>query len=621
MDATHSFAPLLIVLLIAFAVPIFLSRIKHLSIPIVVGEIVAGMIVGRSGLSFVPPDDLLVGIFANFGIVFLMFLSGMEIDFNSLRSSAPTPGHSGRSVLWLALSHFALTLCLASVAAYFLVRFGLATNRWIVALILSTTSLGVVVPVLKETNLIGQRLGQCILVSAVLADFATMLLITLAVAIVSRGLTAEILLIAVLFVAFFLIYRFGAIFNKAAALRRTIEELSHATAQIKVRAAFAIMLAFVALSQELGSEIILGAFLAGAIIGLLRTADDAELGHQLEAIGFGFFIPIFFIQVGIGFNLPALLASAGALLLVPFLFVGAVLVKMIPALLFLANFSLKESLAAGSLLSARLSLIIAAAAIGTRLGVIGESVNSAIILVAIATVTSAPLVFIRLLPGGQRTRRQNIVVVGAEDLGMQVARRLKAHLEPVCIIDTDPERIAQAARRGFNAQSGSAEHDSAALRTLCQSARALVCTYDDAESAYRVCDLAKNSYGVPHVVAQLSDPSHRDRFDTIGVSTINAALDRHSLLALLARTPAIYTLFARTDDDKEVCEVILTNPHDIDKPLRELDLPGGLLALAIRRDGELLVPHGNTKLCSNDRLTLVGSIGDIEIAKQRFSEP
>ena len=67
--------------------------------------------------------------------------------------------------------------------------------------------------------------------------------------------------------------------------------------------------------------------------------------------------------------------------------------------------------------------------------------------------------------------------------------------------------------------------------------------------------------------------------------------------------------------------MVVTNPHDIDKPLRQLDLPAGLLAVAIRRDGELLVPHGNTKLCSNDRLTLVGSIEDIEIAKQRFSEP
>jgi Kef-type K+ transport system membrane component KefB len=623
MDATHSFLPLLIVLLIAFLVPILLSRLKRISIPIVVGEIVAGIVVGRSGLSVVPSDDLLVGIFANFGIVFLMFLSGMEIDFNSLRSYTPSAQRSARrgvSVLSLALLHFVLTLSLAALAAYFLVRFGLAKNLWIVALILSTTSLGVVVPVLKESNLIGQRLGQCILVSAVIADFATMLLITVAVAIVARGLTAEILLIALLFVAFFLIYRFGTIFNKVAALRRTIEELSHATAQIKVRAAFAIMLAFVALAQELGSEIILGAFLAGAMVGLLRTADDVDLGHQLEAIGFGFFIPIFFIKVGLGFNLPALLASSGALLLVPFLFIGAVLVKMIPALTFIVNFSLRESLAAGSLLSARLSLIIAAAAIGTRLGVIGESVNSAIILVAIGTVTTAPLVFVRLIPGGQRARRRRIIVVGAEDLGIHVARRLKAHLEAVIVVDADTERIARATARGFDALFFSLEQDDSPMKTLCQSARALVCTYDDPQLAYRVCDLAKNIYGVPHVVAQLNEASDRGRFDAIGVTTMNAALDRPSLLALLARTPAIYSLFSRTDDDKEVCEVTLTNAQDIDKPLRLLDLPGGLLALAIRREGELLVPHGNTRLCRNDRLTLVGSLEDIEAAKARFAE-
>jgi Trk K+ transport system NAD-binding subunit len=101
---------------------------------------------------------------------------------------------------------------------------------------------------------------------------------------------------------------------------------------------------------------------------------------------------------------------------------------------------------------------------------------------------------------------------------------------------------------------------------------------------------------------------------------MNAALDRPSLLALLARTPAVYALFSRSDDNKEVCEVVVANEQDVDKPLRELKLPGGLLALAIRRDGELLVPHGNTKLCRNDRLTLVGSLEDIEIAKQRFSE-
>jgi Kef-type K+ transport system membrane component KefB/Trk K+ transport system NAD-binding subunit len=611
-------------LLIAFAVPILLSRLRRVSIPTVVGEILAGMAVGRSGMAVVSPDDPLLIILADFGIVFLMFLSGIEIDFQSLRSYAPSAAERRRGsrlgVFPLACLHFALTLALASFAAYVLVRFELATSIWIVALILSTTSLAVVLPVLKETDLITRPLGQYILVTAVIADFLTMFLITVAVAIVSHGLTAEILLIALLFVAFFLAYRFGTIFNKVPALRRTIEELSHATAQIKVRAAFAVMLAFVALSQTLGSEIILGAFLAGAIVGLLRTADDAELVRQLEAIGFGFFIPIFFVKAGVEFNLPVLLASPGALLLVPFLVVGAILVKTIPALTSIVNFSVREALAAGTLLSARLSLIIAAAAIGRRLAVISESVHAAIILVAVVTVTVAPLIFVRLVPGRQRSKLRRLVVVGAEELGMHVATRLKAHLEALWIVDLDAERIARATRNGFDGLCCSVEHEDSRMKTVCETARALVCTYDDPELAYRVCELAKNVYQVPHVVTQLTDPSMRDRFDALGVTTMNAALDRPSLLALLVRTPAIYSLFSRSDDNKEVCEVVVANGQDVNKTLRELKLPGGLLALAIRRDGELLVPHGNTRLCRNDRLTLVGSLEDIELAKQRFTE-
>ncbi|HUK40161.1 MAG TPA: cation:proton antiporter [Candidatus Acidoferrales bacterium] len=623
MDTAHSFLPLLIVLLIAVFVPILLSRLGRISIPIVVGEILAGMVVGRSGIAVVPPDDPLLIMLANFGIVFLMFLSGMEIDFQSLRFYAPAGVERLRTrigVFPLACLHFALTLSLASCTAYILVHFELATNVWIMALILSTTSLGVVLPVLKETDFVTRPLGQYILVTAVIADFATMFLITVAVAIVSQGLTAKILLIALLFVAFFFAYRFGTIFNKVPALRRTIEELSHATAQIKVRAAFAVMLAFVALSQTLGSEIILGAFLAGAIVGLLRTADDADLSRQLEAIGFGFFIPIFFIKAGVEFNLPVLLASRGALLLVPFLVIGAILVKVVPAFTSMVNFSLREALAAGTLLSARLSLIIAAAAIGRRLGVIGESVHAAIILVAVVTVTAAPLIFVRLVPVKRRSRLRRIVVVGAEELGLHVAKRLKAHLEALCIIDPDAERIARATRNGFDALCCPVEHEDSRMKSACATARALVCTYDDPDLAYRVCELARNVYEVPHVVAQLTDPSRCARFDALGVTTMNAALDRPSLLALLARTPAVYSLFSRTDDNKEVCEVVVTDGRDVDKPLRELSLPGGLLALAIRRDGELLVPHGNTRLCRNDRLTLVGSVEDIEQAKQRFSE-
>jgi monovalent cation:H+ antiporter-2, CPA2 family len=265
-------------------------------------------------------------------------------------------------------------------------------------LILSTTALGVVVPILKETGLNQTLFGQTILLATVIADFVTMFLISVLVAVISRGLTAEILLVFLLFVAFFFAARFGSFLSRIESLQRVIEELSHATAQIKVRAAFSTLLIFVVLAEKLGIEIIVGAFLAGAIVALLRTPEDRELSSQLEAIGFGFFIPIFFIMVGVDFNLPALLSSTGALLSVPLLLIAAITVKVIPGLVFRLNHTWREALAAGILMCPRLSLIIAAAAIGEKLGVIDESVNAGIVLVAIVTVTASPLAFLRVFP-------------------------------------------------------------------------------------------------------------------------------------------------------------------------------------------------------------------------------
>lgn len=265
-------------------------------------------------------------------------------------------------------------------------------------LILSTTALGVVVPILKEAGLNQSLYGQTILLATVIADFVTMFLISVLVAVISRGLTAEILLVFLLFVAFFFAARFGSFLSRIESLQRIIQELSHATAQIKVRAAFSTLLIFVVLAEKLGIEIIVGAFLAGAIVALLRTPEDKALASQLEAIGFGFFIPIFFIMVGVDFNLPALLSSSGALLSVPLLLTAAIAVKIIPALVFRLNHTWREAFAAGILMCPRLSLIIAAAAIGEKLGIIDESVNAAIVLVAVVTVTASPLAFLRVHP-------------------------------------------------------------------------------------------------------------------------------------------------------------------------------------------------------------------------------
>lgn len=417
MDEARSFAPLLVVVMLACLVPLLLSSVRgRLAIPIVVGEIVAGMIVGRSGFGWVLSDNGALNLLKELGFVLLMFLSGMEIDFRSLRGtdSREAREHSRWSPLSLAVINFGATLLMAGAFAWGLKRIGATTDPWMMGLILSTTALGVVVPILKEAGLSQTLFGQTILLATVIADFITMFLISVLVAVISRGLTAEILFVFLLFVAFFFAARFGSFLSRIESLQRVIAELSHATAQIKVRAAFSTLLIFVVLAEKLGIEIIVGAFLAGAIVALLRTAEDKGLSSQLEAIGFGFFIPIFFIMVGVDFNLPALLSSTGALLATPLLLTAAIAVKMIPAFVFRLNHTWREALAAGILMCPRLSLIIAAAAIGKKLGVIDESINAGIVLLAIVTVTASPLAFLRVLP----VSRAKVVPSVVSDTGL-----------------------------------------------------------------------------------------------------------------------------------------------------------------------------------------------------------
>jgi Kef-type K+ transport system membrane component KefB len=402
MDEARSFAPLLIVVALAFVVPLLLSTLRgRLAIPIVVGEIVAGIIVGRSGFAWVLPDNSALILLKELGFVFLMFLSGMEIDARAIRATDARPG-SGWSPFSVALLNFAATLAVAGAFAWGLTSIGVASNPWLMSLILSTTALGVVVPILKETGLSQSLFGQTILLATVVADFVTMFMISVLVAFVSRGLTGEILLVFLLFVAFILAARLGPVLGRIKPLQAAMEELSHATAQIKVRAAFSTLLIFVVLAEKLGIEIIVGAFLAGVIVSLLRTSENRELTGHLEAIGFGFLIPIFFVMVGVDFNLPALLSSSEALASVPLLLGAAIAVKIAAAVVLRVNHSWREVLAAGILMCPRLSLIIAAAAIAKKLGVIDEAVNAAVILVAVATVTAAPLAFVKILPAARR---------------------------------------------------------------------------------------------------------------------------------------------------------------------------------------------------------------------------
>jgi CPA2 family monovalent cation:H+ antiporter-2 len=610
MEEPRVFGPLLIVIALAFLVPLLLTRVKGLRLPVVVGEILVGILVGRSFLNWVPYSDPVLDLLAEFGFVFLMFLAGMEIDFSTLGMSprGKDKQKSQYSPLFIGMLNFGVTLVLAGLISYGLWYAGMVRNVWFVALILSTTSLGVVVPVLKEQGLIGSVYGQTLLVTALIADFATMLLITIDVAVISSGLTLEILLVGLLFVAMFLIYHFGRIvFSRIPSLPRLLDELSSATTQIKVRAAMTIMLAFVVLSEILGTEVILGAFLAGVIISLLRRPDDAGIVHQLESIGYGFFIPIFFIMIGVSFNINALLASSQALLLVPLILAAAVVVKFVPALFYRLRYGWPESLAAGAILSARLSLIIAAAEIGFELSVITEAMDTAIILVAMITVTLAPIIFVRLIPPPSEGKTRPIIVVGAGDLGLQVATELRSHHEQVLVIDSVLDRVDRARQQGFTAELSDLETMNGFSNGLLEGARALVCTHADTQTSLKICRNARTQVGLERVITLVTEPTAVAQFETEGIFPVVVGRDRVRLLTLLARSPSVYELLTRTDDDKEVWEVTVKNPEISGKALRELQLPGDVLILTVRRAGEVLVPHGNTKLAYGDQVTLVGS--------------
>ena len=158
---TPSFAPLLIVTALAAFIPLVTDRLKVLPIPVIVGEILVGILLGESGLSIIQESSYLTFL-AEFGFVYLMFLSGLEIDFSSLRSNELAERRGGvlGNPITLGFAVFAGTIALAFLISLLLGAAGMVRNPLIMALILSTTSVGVVVPVLRDAGLTAGSFGQ-----------------------------------------------------------------------------------------------------------------------------------------------------------------------------------------------------------------------------------------------------------------------------------------------------------------------------------------------------------------------------------------------------------------------------------------------------------------------------
>lgn len=622
MHETAPFLSLLLITTLAAVVPLLSSRLRRFRIPIVVGEILIGILIGKSGLNLVTPDPV-IKFLSEFGFVFLMFISGLEVDLSIIMGS--TGGEKGepfhRKPLFLALASFTATLTLAFSISLWLTRLGIVRNPFIVSLILSTTSLGIVVPVLKERRLTGTRYGQLLLLAALLADFITLLLLSITLGIIRRGVTLDLMLFLVLLAAFAVAVRMGLLVSGLPGAGKILEELSSATAQIQVRGALAFMVGWATLAYALGVEIILGAFLAGVILSVISEPGESTLREKLDALGFGFFIPIFFINVGAGFDLQALLSSGKALLLVPLLITAAYGVKLVPGFLFRLAFSWRESLAAGLLLSSRLSLIIAASALALELGAITEAVNAAVILVAIVTCTFSPSLFNRALPPREEVRREGVIVVGVNQLTGLLIERLIRDGEKVIALGCSPRDAESPYCRGVETIVGDPTAESTLEKAGADRAAALVSALPDPELSEKVCRLAIERFGIPVVVSRADDFATMERLRVLGVRTIQPALATAIALEGALRFPTAFDVLADQGDNVEIRETVMNNPRLNGLPLKELKLPGGVLVMGIRRGGDVIIPHGDTTLNLGDVVMMVGSPEALQSAKAMLEGP
>ena len=371
-------------LLITLAAALLPGVAALLRLPAPVLEIIFGIILGKSFLDLQLCGQWL-SFLAQLGFLMLMLHAGMEIDFKALGRQRP-------GQLAFQLLVFAVSAGLAVAAALLLGR-GL-----FMALVLSTTSLGLVLPSLKETGLTKTPLAQTILIAATLADFLTLLALTFYDSWVSHGFTWNLVLPLPMFVGFGLLLWLGRLW---AWWRPELAErllLSDDPQERGVRLSLAVLFLFVALSELIGLEPVLGAFMGGCVISFVMR-EKAQLQSKLSGLSFGFLIPIFFIHVGMQFDLARLSGpdSLGFALLLLGVAMG---VKMLPGLMFLLQgLGWRGSLQTGLLLSARLSLIVAAASIGLRQGLLSPADKDAVVLLALLTCFIGPTLF-RLLARG-----------------------------------------------------------------------------------------------------------------------------------------------------------------------------------------------------------------------------
>ena len=383
-----SFTSLLVVGAVAVAVPLFLGLVPAVKVPAVVLEILGGILVGPTVLGWVHLD-VAVRVIADLGLGFLLFMAGFEIDLRRF----------DRRILILVSRAFVLSVMLALLVAYGLQLGGQVKDGLLVGITLVATSLGVLVPILHDAGQTETNFGRMIMAAGSLAELAPLVLLSVFFSASSKNPGAELGLLAGfvgLTAAIVVVTQRVRVWGP---LREVVHRLENTSSQLRVRLAITFALAFSAVAEHFGLATILGAFLAGVVVR--RTdetpASQEEFQGKLEAIGFGFLIPVFFVSTGVGLDIAALFHSTRAIILVPVFLVALLVVRGLPALLYVRVVGRTRAIAAGFMQATSLTFIVVATVIGVQTGHQRTSTAAALVVAGLLSVVIYPPVALRML--------------------------------------------------------------------------------------------------------------------------------------------------------------------------------------------------------------------------------
>ena len=591
---------LFLVVLLALVIPIFMARFQISNVPTAVAEIIVGIIMGSSGFNLITSTHDLT-LLSNLGVILLMFLSGMEIDFDLLQRKNNPKGKSqaGKTVdpLKTAITAFIGIVIMAFVLAYVLRLTGLFSEVMLAAIILMTVALGVVIATLKEKDILGRPIGQTILLTAVLGEVIPLLLLTI-YASINGGNAEQLWLIILLFVAaIFLLRRFKQPYLWFA-------KITKSTTQLDIRLAFFLIFALVTVAERVGAENILGAFLAGVVMKLLEPSEATK--DKLTSIGYGFFIPIFFIMTGVGLNLRSLFAHLSSLMLLPVLVIFLFIAKVPVLLTYVRYFQKKNAFAGGFLTATTITIVLPTLQVARKLHAITSTQSDAFILAAVIVCILSPIVFnsnFVLLP--EDKIKEKVAIVGANAVTVPVAHDLHANWYSVKMFTDKKNQYKTYDSRVENLTFLPNLDEETLEKDGVFDGDIVVAANRADEDNIKIARMAKEK-GVNRVIARLSEVDSKTltEFNEKGIEVFNSTNVHAALMRAMIESPTVYRIM--TDTKNILYSVKVKNTHYTGRQLMDLEFIDQITVSRIKRGDEWLIPRGATVIEQGDILVFSG---------------